>query len=152
MRTITNLAQRIERLGLGDYTLESLVLAFGCRPLDEPSRRALARELRPFHGVALDSKQLTIIGKSRQRIYRIDFTPIAVREDVPLVSFDVLANDERFAILENHKLPLDARKLEFLRVDGYFFVKAGEGANEALDELMRAKLAAGGFKAEGGAA
>ena len=39
---------------------------------------------------------------------------------------------------------------EFLRVDGYWFAKASEGASEMLDEQWRSKLAAEDRACQGG--
>lgn len=55
---------------------------------------------------------------------------------VPLVSLD-LVEDEKFASLEVHTLPLEVAKVEFLRIDGFWYVKASEGVNEVLEDAWR---------------
>ena len=58
-------------------------------------------------------------------------------EGVPLVSLDTVPADDRYASLEIHTLPLEARKVEFLRVDGFWFVKASEGVGEIIEDAWR---------------
>ena len=63
---------------------------------------------------------------------------MSAEDEVPLCSVDQLADDARYASLEIHTLPLEAAKLEFLRVDGFWFVKASEGVQEAIESAWRA--------------
>lgn len=72
----------------------------------------------------------------RFRVIRLRSHEASAAGPVPLVSLEKI-EDERYALLEVHTLPLEARKLEFLRIDGFWFVKASEGVNEAIEEAWR---------------
>ncbi len=58
-------------------------------------------------------------------------------EPVPAASADTLPDDPRFVSIEIHTLRVNATKLEFLRLDGFWLVKASEGVNQMLEDLWR---------------
>lgn len=74
------------------------------------------------------------LGEVRENVFSEEFGG-----EVPAASVDLIP-DSRYAGLEVHKLPLEARKVEFLRVDGFWYAKVSEGAQEAMEETWRQAL------------